>query len=181
MTGTNLIKLVATGVLLLSAVTLPARADTINTFGFSTPLQGVSSTTVSGTFTYNSTTHTLSAASLSFNGSSIFNTVSVTNLSSGTGNLFLYVVSVYNANTHTYDLLNLNIALSTNGTPILVSGGICDFSKSGGCGTFSSQSFTVVPEGGTGFGYLAPAGMVLIGGMVMAGRPRGMSRMLQVG
>jgi hypothetical protein len=167
-------KLVGISVLLLSAIALPARADTISTFGFSnTPLVGSPGTTVSGSFTYNSATNTISGASISFNGSPVFANLTI-NLGSQTGDkntfLFTFTTTVFNPNTGKTDAVSFTVLLNPFNHSILAVGGKI-YDPTGQGGGFYTNKLNV-PEGGSEFGYMLPSAMAMFGGILLAGKRR---------
>jgi hypothetical protein len=159
-------------VLLLSAIALPARADTINTFSFSnTPLVGSPGTVVSGSFTYNSGTNTISGASISFNGTPVFANLTI-NLGSQTGDkntfLFTFTTTVFNPNTGNKDTVSFSVLVNLfNHTILAVGGKIYDPTGQGG-GFYTNR--LNVPEGGSEFGYMLPSAMAMFGGILLVGK-----------
>lgn len=147
-------------VLVLCAVSIPAHADSV-TYNYTYNLISGNSTvgTVTGSFTFNSSTNTLSNATLTIN-SSLFGNVTLTSVGGsgfvfafgGTvgGNYILYFITINPLNTSQY----------------WVSGFILN---STGVGGFSGN-YTSVPEGGAWYMYLVPSLLVMFGGMLLAGR-----------
>jgi hypothetical protein len=141
------------------ALSIGASAGSIETFNYSAGVQGVSQTTVQATFNYNTSSDAFTLASLSFAGNSIFNGISGKDTTQQYGDTFLlketvdgYTVSytiVFNPLTGTY---TANGSITYGGTT----------------GTFYNQ----VPEGGTQLSYLAASGLVLLGGILLAGKQR---------
>jgi hypothetical protein len=144
---------------LLLAVCLPAKADTINTFNFSTNLVGASGT-VSGSFTFNTQTNTFTSASLTFN-SPIFGNFMISAPNPQNGFLFVFGTQAA-GNAILYSILVNPFNLSQ----YWVSGGIA------GHGGYGNFNYTPVPEGAEWFLYLIPAACVMFGGIVLAGKQR---------
>lgn len=159
------------GALLLSGALAAARADTIHTFTFSSPLSGpgIVNTTTSGLLTYNQTTHTISG-SLGFSGGSIFSNLSM-NLAPQSGDqytyLFTFFPTAFNQNTNRLDEIVLNVILNPVNLDLFWAGGrVCDVSRNAGCGTFGSRDFSQVPEGGNYLVYLLGSATLLAGLLV---------------
>ena len=152
--------LVGISLLFLSVICLPARADSISTFNFATNLVGASGS-VSGSFTYDSTTHVFTAASITFS-SSIFGNFSVQAPNPQNGFLFVFGKNVGNTSFLYSIVLNpLNL------DQFWLSGGIWNTQ-----GNWAGYSYSQVPEGGDWFLYLIPSATVLLGAVVLAGKQR---------
>lgn len=161
-------------VLVLCAVAIPAHADSV-TYNFTYSLISGSSSvgTVTGSFSYNSTTHTLSSATLTIN-SSLFGNVTLTSLGGSSGFVFAFGGTV-GGNFILY-FITFN---PLNPSQYWISGSILNLST-GTVGKFSN-SYTAVPEGGAWYMYLAPSLLVLFGGMLLAGRRPRNVQVLQAG
>jgi len=163
---------VGVSLLVLAAVALPARADSIETYSFAnTPLVGVgvSNTTASGSFSYDSGTHAITGATLTLNGGS-FGNLTVNLGSPIGGNQYAYVFStnVLNPQTGTMTSVTFTVFLNKSFQVIGVSGLVVDL-KAGIGGIFGTDRFQV-PEGGNWLGYLAPSSLVLLGALLLAGK-----------
>jgi hypothetical protein len=143
------------------ALSIGAFAGSVETFNYSTSVNGVSNTTVQGTFTYNTATDTFTSAALSFVGNSIFGGLSGTDTKPQSGSTFVLneMVDGYTV-SYTISLLNL-----LNGT--YSAGGSISLGQ-----TTGSFQFNQVPEGGTQLSYLAACGLVLFTGLWFAGKQR---------
>jgi hypothetical protein len=142
------------------ACSVAAYAGSVTTFNFNTNLNGVSSTTVQGTFSYNSATNTFTSAGLTFVGNSIFGGLSgtVTKPQSGTTFVFKQTINGYIV-SYTIVFDPLTGSYTTYGS----------ITYGGTTGTFQ---FNQVPEGGAQLSYLALSGLVLFAGIVLAGKQR---------
>ena len=143
------------------ALSLCASAGSITTMTYTTALNGVSNTTVTGTFNYNTATDTFTLASLSFAGNSIFGGLSGSDTKSQSGSTFVLneTVDGYTI-SYTIQLNGLNPnSYSANGS----------ISIGSATGTFR---FNQVPEGGAQLSYLLASGLVLCVGMLLAGKQR---------
>jgi hypothetical protein len=164
-------RLLAMGALLF-AISLPLHADTISTFSFSNAaLIGVSNGAVSGSFTFNATTHTMSAAGISFNGNPAFANLNVS-FGSQTGNqytaLYQFSTTVYNPNTGKTDTVAFSVLVNIfNGQVLGVGGQIYDPTGQGG---FFYTDQVNVPEAGPWFGFVLPSGLAMLGGLFLAGK-----------
>ena len=150
--------------MVLCAVAIPAHADSVTyNFTYSLISGGSSVGTVTGSFSYNSTTHTLSSATLTIN-SSLFGNVTLTSLGSSSsgfvfafggtvgGNYILYFITFNPLNPSQYWISGSILNLGTRS--------IAKF----------SSSYTAVPEGGAWYVYLVPSLLVMFGGMLLTGR-----------
>lgn len=142
------------------ACSIGAFAGSVSTFNYSTTLNGVSSTSVQGTFTYNTATNTFTSASLSFVGNSIFGGLTGTVSKPQSGNTFVFngIVDGYTV-SYTIVLNPLTGAYTATGS----------ISINGTTGNFQ---FSQVPEGGARLSYLFASGLVLFGGIFLAGKQR---------
>lgn len=142
-------------VLVMCCVALPASANSINTYNFSYGLSGGAGT-VTGSFTYNSSTLQFTSTSLSFV-SSIFGNVTLSNFNPQTGILYLY------GGTTGSDYVLFTILLNPlNLSQFWVSGTITNLRT----GAYSSF-YTRVPEGGDWLAYLIPGFLVMLGGVYL--------------
>ena len=153
------------------AAATPSRADSM-TYTFSSNLSGsYKNTSVSGTFTFNPTTNTLSGGSLVFNGNSIFaglGNITLTSIVGTKGQLvFTYLLSVFNKTTHKTDKLDLQIFVTSAGAYATL-GYVCDSLTCAGYG--SSNLSLQVPEGGSSLIYLLLAGAMMLAGILLARR-----------
>src|SRR5271154_984428 len=156
---------------LLFAAVLPASAGSI-TYNNSLSMSGASeSVTAMFTLTTGKITDTISAGVLNFTGAlgnfSVNFSGSCGASSSTCGISFLYLL---NGDTGTY---NINLSKMT------ASGSLSGFA--GWKAETGKYSYSLaVPEGGSRFAYLAPAGLVIFGGMFLSGffrqRPRSRAR-----
>jgi hypothetical protein len=129
------------------AFSVSAFAGSISSFNYAASLNGLSNTTLHGNY-YN--TGTVTSASLSFVGNSIFGGLSGTKAQTAGAPNVSYAVAVnllgesFNGNGQVF-----------RGRPTM--------------GTFH---LTQVPEGGTLFSYLAASALALAGGILLAGKQR---------
>jgi hypothetical protein len=134
-------------------------AGSVSNFAYNTNLNGVSSTTVNAKFSYDTSSDSFTSASLSFLGNSIFGGISGSDTTPQSGNTFLLKETVDGYTVSYTIVLNpLTGNYTANGS----------ISYGGTTGTFFSQ----VPEGGTQLVYLAASGLVLLGGILLAGKQR---------
>jgi hypothetical protein len=159
--------------LVLCAVSVPARADSV-TYNYSYNLVsgGSSVGTVTGSFSYNSSTFTMSNATITFN-SSLFGNVTLQNLGSHTGFVFAYG-GIVGGNFILY-VITVN---PLNPSQYWVTGTITNL-KTGV--TASLSNYTQVPEGGDWYAYLIPSLLAVCGGIALAGRQPRNARVLQAG
>jgi hypothetical protein len=132
----------------------------LENFNYSAKLSGVTGTTLDASFTYNKKTDTFTSETLTFVGG-IFNGVSVTITKAQHGDEFTFdkkvdgdtiaYTIIFNPQTGTYDAY---------GT----------ITKGRNVGSF--QHDTMAPEGGTQLSYLAASGLVLLAGILLAGKRR---------
>jgi|SRR5580704_3663215 hypothetical protein len=142
------------------ACSIGASAGSIDTFKYSTNVTGVSDTTVTGTFTFNTSTDTFTLAGLSFVGNSIFGGVSGTDTKPQSGTTF-----VLNETVDGYTVAYTIVVNLLTGT----------YTASGSItygGTTGNFGYSQVPEGGAPLSYLAASGLVLLGGILLAGKQR---------
>lgn len=148
------------------------------TYSFTSNLSGsYKNTSITGSFTFNPTTNTISGGSLVFNGSSIFAGLGTVTLSSVVGTkgqlVYTYLLSVFNKTTHKTDKLDLQIFVTSAGAYATL-GYVCD---SLNCAGYSSSNLSLkVPEGGSSLGYLLLAGAVMMGGIFVASRRNRLAR-----
>lgn len=159
--------------LVLCAASLPARADSVSyNYSYNLVSGGSSVGTVSGTFTFNSSTATFSAASITFT-SSLFGNVTLTSVGSQTGFVFAYA-GVVGGNLILYTI-TVN---PFNPSQYWVSGSITNL---GNGATAVLKKYTSVPEGGTAYGYLIPSLVAVCGAIALAGRRPKNVKLLQAG
>jgi hypothetical protein len=149
----------------LLILSLPALAGSVNSFS-NVKLQGVSGT-VSGSFTFDSTTDQFSNCSLSFTGSA-FNGVNVNDPNSvkgtyvpGQGWLFVWGTNDKSGDTIWYSIL-LNPATNQYWT----AGWIANWQQHG------NFNYSQVPEGGAELTYLLLSAMAVFCGILMSGKQR---------
>jgi len=154
-------------VALLIAAVLPASAGSITYNSTATVTgNGVSNTSVTATFTLtpssNGRTDTISAGALTFTGVFGSFTVDFSGVCKvGSPCVFAFWNKNGDIGSYTINLTQL----TANGT--IWNG---QFGKKSENGTFSDS--LSVPEGGSKFSYLAPAGLVIFGGILLSGRLR---------
>jgi hypothetical protein len=156
-------KLALVGAAFLLAVSLSAFADSD---GFSGTLKGVSNGTVSGTFSLNSQTGQFSNVDLSFASSILGNgnaDPGSVQGKKGANGLWSFQWWGFASNG---DLVAYDVNLLANGT-FQVTGGIADWHHDDG--TFNM----LAPEGGAPLSYLILSGLLVIGGILLAGKQRG--------
>lgn len=146
--------------LLVTAASLPARADSISNFNFSSNLIGASGS-VSGSFAYDNTAHSFTSASLTFN-SPIFGNVVFT--ASNPRNGYLFIFSGSNGGT---SILYSIIINPLNLSQFWLTGGIWNLS-----GDYARYGTTQVPEGEEWFLFLIPAVLVIGGAFLLAAKQR---------
>ena len=150
---------------LLIAAVLPASAGSTKTYTYSDPVTGITGvSSIATNFTFNSTTDKVTAGTLTFTGA--FGTFKV----SFTASCPKKGSCVFDVNkTVTYDGTKYTIADVINLTQLTANGTISD--KKGTItqtGVFDGP-FASAPEGGSRFAYLAPAGLVILGGIFLSG------------
>lgn len=148
------------GLLFLSIVCLPARADSISNFNFATSLVGATGS-VSGSFIYDATTNTFLTASITFS-SPVFGNFTVP--APNTQNGFLFVFGQNVASTSFLYSILLN---PFNLSQFWVNGAVWNTH-----GNWAGYNYRQVPEGADWFLYLIPAATVLLGAVVLAGKQR---------
>jgi hypothetical protein len=151
--------LVAITLGVVALIGLPAKADTINTFNFSTNLVG-SAGTVTGSFTFDSTTNTFTSATLSFS-SPIFGDFKISAPKPQDGFLFIFGTTA-NGNLVFYTILLNPFDLGQFWVNGLISGH----------GGYSEYNYTPIPEGAEWFLYLIPSAGVMLGAFLLAGKQR---------
>jgi len=163
--------LVIAAFLAVLAAPTPSRADSM-TYSFTSNLTGsYKNTSITGSFTFNPTTNTITGGSLVFNGNSIFGglgTVTLTSVVGTKGQLvYTYLLSVFNKTTHTTDKLDLQIFVTSAGAYATL-GYVCDSLNCAGYG--SSNLSLKVAEGGDSALYLLFAGAVTLAGILVTRR-----------
>jgi hypothetical protein len=141
------------------ALVLPASAGTISG-SYDATIRGVRTNSAAlGTFSFNNTTDKLTGT-LSFNGA--FS--GTENINQTVGCLFglcnLWLTGTLNGNTFSYDLL-----LNLNSNTFSAGGSVWNRNS---IGSFGANGYTAVPEGGSTLAYLALAGLVIFGGILVA-------------
>jgi len=151
---------------LLIAAVLPASAGSTKTYTYNDPVTGITGITgVSTTFTFNSKTDKVSAGTLTFSGvfGGVPGTFHVTfqGLATNCSSSCSYdVMQKVTYEGHTYainDVINLG--------QLSASGSIKTGKKTG----YFDGPFSTVPEGGSRFSYLGPAGFVIFGAIFLSG------------
>jgi len=155
----------AVGALFLLAC-LPAAAGPINSFSGVT-LKGVANTTVSGSFSFNSTTNQFSNISISFSGNSMFGGVQAIDNKSiqgtyiqGKGWLFSWLTKVGG------NLICYAVLFNPTTNQFATTGWIVKGNNGGSFG------YLTVPEGGAILSYLFLSGAAVFAGIVMSGKQR---------
>jgi hypothetical protein len=151
----RLLTILGLAVLLLLAASPTAKADPINNFSFSTNLIGASGS-VSGSFSYNTQTHSFSNVSLTFN-SPIFGNIQLT--PSGQ-NGWIFYFNGWVGSTKVIYAITMN---PLNFSQFWVTGVIYDTK-----GDYAGYSYSQVPEGSDGLTYLIASAMVMLGAVVVA-------------
>lgn len=164
------LRIVLLGFVVLAVSVIPAYADGITYDFSSSSMTGLSGASVSGSFDYNSATHTITGATLTLSGS-IFGNITV-DLGSLTGGknktAFIFKSIFFNPETKKMDLLKLLVFLDPKTHNLLsVSGLVHD--PTGKWGTFYTSKFTAVPEE-MGWGAYLLDSCVLLGAMLIARR-----------
>jgi len=147
---------------LLVAAVLPASAGS-TTYSYTSNVVGVKGETVTASFTFNTTKDQFTGVSLQFKGG-VFGgvTESFTKAVSG----FVFSLSTSPAKG---DLLLYSIAINPLNLSQFAAGGTISSLKGSGAFGYSGSRYSAVPEGGSRFAYLAPAGLALFGGMLVNG------------
>lgn len=162
------LRLALLGFVVFALSAIPAYADGIN-YGFSSSsLIGLSG--ASGQFNYNSSTHTLSGATLSLSGSVFGNiTVNLGTLTFGkNSNALIFTSTFYNPNTKKTDVLKLLVLLDPKTHNVSsITGAVWD--PTGKVGGFYANKFTSVPEEMGWAAYLLDS-FVLMGAVLVARR-----------
>ncbi|MGA8151641.1 MAG: hypothetical protein WB952_11875 [Terriglobales bacterium] len=152
--------------LILIAAVLPASAgSTKYTYNYTESVGGVSGTTVTATFTFNSKTDQITGGKLIFTGA-FDKTVSFSGACTpGSPCVFDFAKGSYSG-VYT---INLNHVTLASADGYVWNGKLGKKSEKG---NFSYSAS--VPEGGSKFSYLVPAGLVIFGGIFLGGfsRPR---------
>jgi hypothetical protein len=149
--------------LYLMIVVLPASAGTINNFS-NVQLTGNSNSTVSGSFSFNATTHVFSNIAISFNGGA-FNGVQA-NQAMGQAHYIAGQGYVFTWNTNVNGNWIGNMVVFTSSGQFHEYGGIAKGNKYGGF------DYLLVPEGGTQLSYLMLSGIAVFGGLLLSGKRR---------
>jgi hypothetical protein len=159
--------------LVVCAVSLPARADSVSyNYSYSLVSGGSSVGTVTGSFTFNSASATLSNATITFS-SSLFGNVTLTNTGSKTGYVFMFS-GVVGGNLIVY-IITVN---PLNPNQYSISGSITNLSN----GLNAKIYRRTVPEGGDWYAYLLPSLLAVCGGVLLAGRrPRNVAGLQAAG
>src|SRR5579863_4971140 len=149
---------------------LPASADSNNNFSNAT-LNGVSNTTVAGTFSFNSSTDQFSNISISFSGNSVFGGIKVSDPNSvkgiwkqGKGWMFSWLTLVKG------DLVLYSVLFNPVTGQFTAGGGISNWQNQG------NFNYMSVPEGGAIMSYLLLSGLAVFGGIFLSGRQRRVAR-----
>jgi hypothetical protein len=157
----------------LVLVSLPASAGSVNTFSNVT-LQGVSNTTVGGSFSFDTKTDQFSNISIAFSGNSIFAGIKATDSNSiqgfyipGKGWLMSWVTTVKG------DLVWYSVLYNPATGQFTASGGISNWQNQG------NFNYLSVPEGGAMLGYLLLSGMAVFAGILMSDKKRRLMRVTQ--
>lgn len=158
-------RLLSCVVSLLFAAVLPASAGSISG-SYTSAVLGVTGETVTATFTFNTSSDQFTNLTLAFNGG-VFGalTESYTGCGTGLSCSFLQLAGG--------DWLLYSIGLNKTFSEYAAGGGVWN-AKSGGIFGYAGSPSPSVPEGGSNFSYLAPAGLVIFGGIFLNGflRPR---------
>jgi len=151
------LKLARNVTLLLVAFVLPASAGSILSYNFKTIVSGVQSTTLTGSFIYDSSNGQFSTGSLSFAGNSAFGGLRGNYNAPESGLNFVLTVSTSGISLQYFISLN-----PFNLNCYSLWGGI---SGSGSNGNFNYA----VPEGGSPPAYLMCVGIVICSGILLTG------------
>jgi hypothetical protein len=150
---------------LLFAAVLPASAGSVSGSYTSAVIGiGVTGETVTATFTFNTSSDQFTNVTLAFKGG-VFGGFTESYSGCGTG------LSCSFSDPASGDSLLYTIGLNNNFSQYGAVGTVWNTKSLGGFGYTGSPS---VPEGGSKFSYLAPAGLVIFGGIFLSGfvRPR---------
>jgi hypothetical protein len=165
-------KVLAVSAVFLLVASLPALAGSINNFS-NVKLSGNSGSSVSGSFSFDNTTHVFSGISISFNGG-VFGGVQA-NGPQGQG---IYVPGqgyIFSWGTAVQGNWIWNSILFNPLTGQLHEyGGIYNWKNSGGFDYLS------VPEGDAGLSYLMLSGMAVLAGSLISGKQRRTTRLSSV-
>lgn len=151
---------------LLFAAVLPASAGSVSgsytsaVIGF-----GVTGETVTATFTFNTSSDQFTNVTLAFKGG-VFDGLAKSYSGCGTG------LSCSFSDAANSDSLLYTIGLNNNFSQYGAVGTV--WNTNFALGGFGYTGYSSVPEGGSKFSYLAPAGLVIFGGIFLSGfvRPR---------
>lgn len=149
----------------LFALVLPASAGSISG-SYTSAVLGVKGETVTATFTFNTSSDQFSNVTLAFNGG-VFGGFTESYSGCGIG------LSCRFSDPASGDSLLYFIGLNKNFSQYGAGGAVWNGHSAGIFGYTGSPSPSV-PEGGSNFSYLAPAGLVIFGGIFLNGflRPR---------
>ncbi len=149
----------------LFAAVLPASAGSVSG-SYTSAVLGAPGETVTATFTFNTSSDQFTNLTLAFKGS-VFGalTESYTGCGTGLSCSFLQLAGG--------DWLLYSIGLNKNFSQYAAGGSVWN-TKSAGIFGYAGSTSPSVPEGGSKFSYLAPAGLVIFGGIFLNGflRPR---------
>jgi hypothetical protein len=148
---------------LLFAAVLPASAGSVSG-SYTSAVIGVTGETVTATFTFNTSSDQFTNVTLAFKGG-VFGGFTESYSGCGTG------LSCSLSDAASGDWLLYSIGLNTNFSQYGAGGTVWNKNSAG---VFGYTGSTSVPEGGTKFSYLVPAGLVIFGGIFLSGfvRPR---------
>jgi hypothetical protein len=164
-------KIVVVCALFLTVVSLPASAGSIYSFSNLT-LTGNSGSSASGSFGFDSSTHTFSSVSMSFSGGA-FNNIWASSPGGkgvyiqGQGYLFSWGTTVHG------DLIWCSILFNPANGQFREWGGIANWKDNG------KFDYMGVPEGGAELTYLMLAGIAVFGGILTSGKRRRITRSSQ--
>jgi len=160
--------------LFLLIESLPAAASNINQFN-NAALTGVSQGgTVSGSFSFNSTTHQFSNISISFV-SAAFGTINASDPNSINGTYSNGQWSFVWSTWKNGDLIKYKISFNPVTNQFTASGWIANWWDQG------KFNYLSVPEGGTPLSYLVLSGIAVLGGIRISGKQRRTTRSSQSG
>jgi len=150
---------------LLFAAVLPASAGSVSG-SYTSAVLGVTGETVTATFTFNTSSDQFTNMTLAFKGG-VFGALTESYTGCGTG-LSCTFIELAGGDSLLYSIL-----LNKNFSQYAAGGSVWNTHSAGIFGYTGSPSPSV-PEGGSNFSYLAPAGLVIFGGIFLNGflRPR---------
>jgi hypothetical protein len=152
---------------LLFVAVLPASAGSISG-SYTSAVLGVTGETVTATFTFNTSSDQFTNLTFAFKGG-VFGALTESYTGCGTGLSCSFLEPAGG------DWLLYSILLNGNFSQYLAGGSVWNTNSAGIFGYAGSPSISPsVPEGGSKFSYLAPAGLVIFGGIFLNGflRPR---------